>query len=312
MNAARPALTLMGNRHLLAMLLLVLLAAGSSSLLSLPVTEDPRIVMRAPIVLTRVPGASPERVEALVSEKIEEKLEEVAAIREIDTTSRAGISVVTIWLHDYVYDNEEVFAEIRDQISAAIPTLPPEASTPVFDDKRGATSFSMIAALTIDDDRQLGIASRLAQDLADRLRAVPGTELVRLYGEPDEELVALVDDAELAALGLTAADVAAALRAADAKAPSGRLRSAESDILMEVRGAFESVERVRQIPIRRASDGAVLRVADVAELERRWREPTTEIGLVNGTRAVFVAARMGPAERAAAWAEQELKNVYGG
>ncbi len=308
---ARPALALLRNRHLLVMVLLVVLAAGTSSLLSLPRTEDPRITMRNPIVLTRLPGASPERVEALVSEKIEEKLEEVAEIREVDSTSRAGISVVSIVLEDHVTDSDEVFAEIRDQIAAAVPLLPLEASAPVFDDKRGAAAFSVIAALTTESELQLGILSRLAEELADRLRAVGGTELVRLYGEPEEELTALVDDAELAALGLTAGDLASALRGADAKTPSGRLRSRGSDLVLEVRGELDSLERVREVPLRRAADGALVRVGDVAEVTRRWREPTTEIGLVEGERAVFVAARMEPGERADEWAERARAVVEG-
>ncbi|MEM9176169.1 MAG: efflux RND transporter permease subunit, partial [Myxococcota bacterium] len=309
MRFAGAARALMENRHLLFLSLVVILAAGASALGSLPLTEDPRIAMRGPIVLTRLPGASPERVEALVSEKIEEKLEEVAKIKEIDSTSRAGISVVAISLADDVYDTQEVFAEIRDQLAAAAPLLPPEASTPVFDDKRGTNSYSLIAAITLDDDQHLGIASRLAEDLADRLRTVTGTELVRLFGEPEEELVALIDDRELSALGLVASDVATLLRESDSKTPSGRLRGADSDVVMEVEGAFDTVDRVRRVPIRRAADGAVLRVADVARIERRWREPTTEIARVDGTRAVFVAARMGPSERASEWAGRAQRVV---
>ncbi|MDJ0785655.1 MAG: efflux RND transporter permease subunit [Myxococcota bacterium] len=301
---SRGALSLMQNRHLLVMVLLVVMAAGVSSLFSLPRTEDPRITMRAPIVLTRLPGASPERVEALVSEKIEEKLKEIPEIREVDSTSRAGISVVAITLHDHVYDTDEVFSEIRDQVAAAVPLLPPEASAPVFDDKRGATAFSWIVAFTTEDESQLGILSRLSEDLADRLRSAPGTELVRIYAEPEEELTALVDDRELAALGLTTRDVAQALRAADAKTPSGRLRSPGSDLVLEVRGELDSLERVREVPLRRALSGSLVRVGDVAEVTRRWREPTTEIGLVDGRRAIFVAARMEPREQADAWAER--------
>ncbi len=299
---ARAALALMENRHLLAMVLLVIVAAGASSLGSLPRTEDPRIVMRNPIVITHLPGASAERVESLVTEKLEAQLEEVAEISEIESTSRAGISIVSITLADEVSDSQEIFSEIRDQLAAAVPELPAEAATPQFDDKRGATAFSLIVGLTIEDGAHLGLVSRLGEALADRLRILTGTELVRLYGEAQEELTVAVDHAELAALGLTPQAVARAVRAADAKAPSGMLRSGRSDLVLEVRGELDSALRVGRVPLLRAPDGAITRVSDIARVERGWREPTREIGLVDGSRAVFVAARMEPGERADAWA----------
>ena len=248
----RAVLALMRNRHLLVLTLLVIGVAGVTSLLALPRTEDPRIVMRAPLVLTFLPGASAERVESLVTEKLEEKLQEVPEIKEIDSTSRAGVSSIAIELRDDIVDTDEVFSEIRDQLAAAVPELPAEASAPDFDDKRGATTFSLIAAITVEQDHELGIATRLAEDLADRLRGVAGTEIVRLYGEPEEELTVSVDAEELAALGLTPESVAAAVRSADVKAPSGVLRGAERDLLLEVRGELDSlVPRAPKIPLRR-------------------------------------------------------------
>jgi len=84
--------------HLLALSILILLAAGLSALTSLPRLEDPRIDTRNVIVLTPYPGASPSRVEALVSDVIEDELRQLYEIKEVKSTSRTGISLVNIEL----------------------------------------------------------------------------------------------------------------------------------------------------------------------------------------------------------------------
>ena len=75
---------------LLVLSVLVIFVAGLSAFVSMPRLEDPRIVNRNPLIVTLVPGASAERVEALVTEKLEEELQEVPEIKEIRSTSRAG------------------------------------------------------------------------------------------------------------------------------------------------------------------------------------------------------------------------------
>ena len=75
---ARPLRTLFfDNRYLLTLAILVIVVAGVSALVNLPRLEDPRITNRFPLVITPVPGASAERVESLVTEKLEEAFEEI-------------------------------------------------------------------------------------------------------------------------------------------------------------------------------------------------------------------------------------------
>ena len=194
------------NRHLLVLSIVVALAAGIFGVQSLQRLEDPRIVNRYPIIITAFPGASAERVETLVTEKLEDELAEVSAIKDMTSTSRSGVSVVVIELLESVnkYAYQEVFAEIRDKITEAARRFPDGVATPIFDDKRDPAAFSLILALSWDhaSEPKLGILNRLAEDLADRLRTVRGTEMVRRYGAPDEQLSVLVEPRELNALGL--------------------------------------------------------------------------------------------------------------
>ena len=296
------------NRSLLVLSILVILVAGVSAVISLPRLEDPRIVNRNPIVITVVPGASGKRVETLVTEPLEEALQEVAEIKDLESTSRAGVSLITVELYEHVTsdNHQEVISKIRDKIGNVVPHLPPESQQPFVDDLRDPAAYTLLLALrwTHSSTPQLGILNRLAEDLADRMRNVPGTELVRIFGAPEEEITVTVDPDQLAELGLTASQVAMRIRAADAKVPAGVLRGRHSDVLLEVAGALDSTERVASVPLVEGVKGSLLRLGDVAEVRRGWQDPPTEIALVDGDRSTLVAVRMGKGIRVDHWTEQ--------
>ena len=86
------------NPRVLALALLMIIAAGASSLLSIGRQEDPTITNIFATIVTPYPGADPARVESLVTERIEEELREIAEIDEINSVSRTGISVVSVKL----------------------------------------------------------------------------------------------------------------------------------------------------------------------------------------------------------------------
>lgn len=302
-----PATLFFRNRHLLWLSVAVILVGGVSAVMTLPRLEDPRIVNRGPLVITPVPGASAERVEALVTEVIEEALDEIDTIKDVDSTSRAGVSVISIELMPAVNasNNQQVFAEVRDKVGEAADRLPPDAGVPFVDDKRDPAAFTLIVGLSWDSDEpaRVGILDRLAEDLADRLRNVAGTELVRLYGAAEEEITVEVDREELAELGLTASDLAARIGAADSKRPAGTLRGDRSDLLIEVDGALETTRRVARVPVVKGADDSVLTVGDIATVRRGWAEPTEQIALVEGRRSVLVAARVASDVRVDRWAD---------
>lgn len=202
-----PWYTLFYRRpHLLVLSLVILLVAGMSALGNLPRLEDPRIDTRNALVITSYPGASAERVEALVSDVIEDKLREIFEIKEVKSTSRAGISVINIETQDWIdsSSNEQLFSEIRDAIGEASAGFPEGAGSPIFDEKRGATAFTLLLALKAShpDTTSLTLTGRLAEELTDRLRNVHGTELVRIYGAPEEEISVSISPDKLAATGL--------------------------------------------------------------------------------------------------------------
>jgi multidrug efflux pump subunit AcrB len=290
------------NPRLLVLGIALLLVAGFGALNSLPRSEDPDLTNRWASVVTPFPGASAERVEALVTEKIEVKLRELHEIEHIHSNSRPGLSVVTIELLPTIYDAEPVMARARDKINDLLPTLPEGAGAPRFDDARSG-AFTVIAALRWSGGGEIDLNAlgRYAQELAIRLQNLSGTEYVSRFGEPVEEFQVTVDIAEASALQLTTSDVAAAIGRADAKVSAGQLYHDQFQWQMEVSGALDSRQRIRMIPLKLGATGDVVRLGDIARVERGIRTPAEELAIIDGEQGVVVAARIRPDIRVDNW-----------
>ncbi len=292
--------------HLLALSIIIILVAGLSAIQSLPRLEDPRIDLRNVIVLTSYPGASAERVEALVSDVIEDELRQLFEIKEIKSTSKAGFSSISVELQDVIDNstNQQVFSKIRDAIDDASARFPEGVQAPILEDKRGATAFTVLFAISpeVPDNTDLTLVGRMAQEFSDRIRNVAGTELVRLYGEPQEEITVTIDAQQLALAGMSLQQVSDRIRSADAKLPAGVLYNSSRNIRVQVAEPLESVSIVANTPLVTDS-GDFLRLEDIAQVRRGQRHPASEIALLNGRRTIFVAARMQTTVRVDQWTE---------
>ena len=123
------------DRRLLSLAICLIVVAGLAAYMVLPRMEDPQLTQRAAIINTFYPGASAKRVESLITDKIEEEIQEVEQIKELRSTSRDGISTITIELKDSVLASEadNVWSRIRDKLGDATNSLPEDADAPRFD-----------------------------------------------------------------------------------------------------------------------------------------------------------------------------------
>ncbi len=282
------------NKRIAALLILMIVAAGLSAIASVGRQEDPTISSIFATIVTPYTGADPARVESLVTEKIEEELRGIPQIRKIESTSRTGISVIVAelgWDLDEV-EIEQAWSEVRDALSDAARQFPAGVPEPQFDDDRTG-AFSTISAIYVPVGKpdQPALVRRYAEILQDRLRGLPGTKLVDMFGEREEQILVTIDPTQLGALELTAQDVSAAISSADTKVEAGQIRGNAVDMLVEIRGEIEDLDRIRRIPVAIGNDDAVVRVSDIATVERSLRTPPSGISYADGKRAVLVAAK---------------------
>lgn len=279
------------NPRLLLLLIALITVSGLSALKTLPRMEDPRTESRAGMVVTKFPGADAQRVEALISRKIEDKLREIPEIEDIHSNSRSGVSVITVSLYMTVKKSTAVMSEIRDKLNDIQGELPPSATKPKFTEL-DAFADTIITAL---EWRGVGspdtvLMGRYARELQSRLLAVEGTEKAEIKGAPLEEVQVVLDISKTDALGLSTNQIANLIGRADAKVAAGEVVSSTVKWQLEVQGALDSLERIRSIPLKRGHRGDVIRLGDVAEVYRDQRLPEEEIAIVAGQRAVLVSA----------------------
>ena len=300
------------NSRLLILTIILIAVWGISSYFTLPRLEDPELVSRTAIVSTFFPGADAERVEALVTEKIEDKLTEIEEINSYESTSRTGSSIITIELQDSVSKQQvdSVWTRIRNKLDEAEVELPDNIIEPELEAAK-VKAYALIAGLTWkqDDKPNYGILRRQAEVFKERLEAISGTEEVEIFGEPKEEIIVEINPEALASYNLTARELSQQIAQSDSKISAGQLRDKDNNLLIQVAGELETLARIRQIPINFGSQGQFVTLQNIATISKGIREPATELASFNGYPAVAIAVHVQSGRRLDLWSEVANKKI---
>ncbi|MEM6714396.1 MAG: efflux RND transporter permease subunit, partial [Cyanobacteria bacterium P01_C01_bin.147] len=294
----RPFFT---NLRLLALTIILLLGWGLSSYQSLPRQEDPQLVSRVAVVTTAFPGASAERVEALVSTVLEEELSEIEEISVIASDSRVGFSTVTVELSESIDDAQPIWSKVRDEMEDATTRFPTGVAESELSEVL-IKAYTFVPALTwnLPDEPNYAVLSRYAEELGIRMRGLNGTEEVDFFGDPDEEILVEINAPDLVAVGLSPQALANQISLNDAKASAGQLRTAAETFAIEVESELETTEQIRQIPIR-ASSGQFTRLSDIARVSRGVRYPLSDLAIIGDRPAIALGVMMQSGIRIDQW-----------
>ena len=290
------------NPRILLLVACIIVITGLSAYVSLARMEDPTLTRRVALVTTIFPGANAERVESLVSQKLERLLVNVTGIGDVQSVSMAGFSVVTIELNENVDTVDAIWSRVRDRLTDAASVIPPEAHAPQFRELE-LKAYAAIVGLTWQGERpvNLSILARLAKDLEQLVRSVNGTENVALHGKPDEEILVQLRPTAVSPLGLTVADIARQLQESDAKQSAGLLRNDANQLLIEVGDEFDSLERLGATPVQYGQQGRLVALADIATISKTRVEPPTGLAFVDEAPAIVLGAFVRDEHRIDLW-----------
>jgi multidrug efflux pump subunit AcrB len=292
------------NTRLLILTIILISVWGISSYFALPRLEDPELVSRFAIVKTFFPGADAERVENLVTEKIENKLTEIEEINKYISTSRAGSSIINIELQDSVSKQEvdAIWSRVRNKIDEVQTELPANITEPELEEGK-VKAYALIAGLTWqqDDQANYGILRRQAEVLKERLEGISGTEEVEILGDPEEEISVEINPQALASYNLTVQSLSQQIAQSDSKIAAGQLRGNEQDLLIEVAGELDTLARIRQIPISFSNNGQFVTLENIATIKKSITEPANELALINGYPGIAIAVHVESGQKLDLW-----------
>ncbi|SDH52385.1 multidrug efflux pump [Pseudomonas flavescens] len=280
------------HRQIVLYLMLLLGIVGALSYSKLGQSEDPPFTFKAMVVKTSWPGATAEQVARQITERIEKTLMETGEYERIVSFSRSGESQVTFMARDSMHSNQipELWYQLRKKIGDIRHTLPGGVQGPFFNDEFGIT-FGNIYALTGS-----GFDYAVLKDYADRvqlqLQRVKDVGKVELVGLQDEKIWIELSNTKLATLGLPLAAVQQALDQQNAMAVAGFFETGSDRVQLRVSGSFETVEQIRDFPIRVAD--RTLRIGDVAEVKRGFNDPPAPRMRFMGEDAIGLAVSMKP------------------
>ncbi len=292
------------NPRLLVLMLGVIIVAGLASFQVTPRMEDPVLSKRVAVITTAFPGAAAEQIESLVTAKLEQHLRDIPEIKEILSSSRAGVSNVVLELRDEITDVEIVWSRVRDRLGDATVNLPPESLRPVFE-RLELKAYAAMAAVVWnrDDPPNMALLGRLAKELQRVVQDVSGSELVDLCAAPVEELLVEPSAQTLAAMGMNCGAIAQQIQDSEARIPAGALRSGQERLLLDASDLWDSTQRIGRIPIQFGPEGGTVSLGDIATIRKQIASPTS-IALVHGQPAVVVAALAAEDVRIDHWTER--------
>jgi len=252
---------------LAAVMSLLLVAFGLVSFERLPLREYPDIDPPVVSIETIYPGAAANVVETRITEIIEDRIAGVEGIRFIDSKSEDGRSVISVEF-SINRDVDGAANDIRDRVSAVLAELPDEADPPEI--QKVDSNEDVIMWLNLASDRLSvpEITDYASRYLVDRFSVLDGVARVRVGGGQVYAMRIWLDRRALAARGLTVADVESALRAENIELPAGSIDSEERQFTVRIKRSFRTAEDFSKLVLGQGEDGYLVRLADVARVER--------------------------------------------
>ncbi len=267
--------------------LLVIGVAGIGAYFSLPRAEDPGFIIRTAVVQTIFPGASPERVELLVTDKLEKAIEEMPEIDYLRSETKTGISVINVNIQPQYKDMRPIWDKLRRKVDRVVPDLPEGIIGPTVNDEFGDV-FGTIITITGEGFTYAELKD-VADDVRDDLLRIDEVAKVDIFGAQGEQVFVEYQNARLAELGLSPIQLQSILEARNIIIPGGSVTTGDERIALEPSGNFESVEELRRSVINLPGRRDLVYLEDIATIHRGYIDPPRSLARATGRPALALA-----------------------
>lgn len=286
---------------------IVFLVAGFIALRSLPVAQYPDIVPPQVRITAAFPGASAADVEASIAQVLESQVNGVENMIYMKSTSGSDGSYALTVSFSVGTNPDLATVNVMNRVNQAISKLPSEVQRIGVTVKKQSSALLQIVAVYSPNGShdELFLTNFGVISLIDRLARVPGVGEARAFGTLEYAMRVWFDQARMNSLELTPQDVATALRAQNIQPALGRVGAApllpgtEFQFNIAAQGRLVSVEEFSDVVVRATSDGALIRIRDIARVELGAKSSDSNVRY-NGKPATGIAIYQAPGANAVA------------
>ena len=263
--------------------LLLILATGFASYISIPKESAPDIDIPIIYVLMRHDGISPEDAERLLIRPMEQELRSIEGVKEMRSRGYdSGASVILEF--EAGFDVDKALRDVREQVDIAKPELPEETDEPSVRE----VNFSLFPVIDIflSADIPRHALIRAARDLRDEIEGLAPVLGVNLSGDREEMLEILIDPITVQSYGISPEDVRTLVARSNKLVAAGAQDTGKGRFALKVPGLFETLDDILSLPVKITGD-AVVTLGDIGEVRRSFKDPAS-IARVNGKSAVVL------------------------
>jgi multidrug efflux pump len=264
---------------------------GLRSLFSLPISQYPRTQNAVVTISTTYFGADAQTVAGFITQPLESAIAQAQGIDYLSSSSTSGVSTITATLRPN-YDANRALTEINTQVNSVKNQLPAQAQQPVLTVQTGQTTDAMYIGFYSDTLPTNNVTDFLLRVVKPKLDSIEGVQTAELLGARQFALRAWLDSSKMAAHGVTAADVSAALTANNFLAAIGSAKGQMVSIPLTAATDLHSVEEFKQLAITQSS-GAIVRLEDVATVTLGSENYDFNVAF-GGVRSVFIGIKVAP------------------
>ncbi len=288
---------------------LFIMVAGAVSITQLPIAQYPPVAPPSIVINATYPGASAKTLEDSVLSVIEQEMNGSPGLIYMEAVAQAnGTGSITLSFEPGT-NADLAQVDVQNRLSRATPRLPAAVTQQGVRVDKSRNNFLLFAILTSDDPAldPVALGDYASRSVVPEIQRLPGVGQAQLFGT-ERAMRIWIDPAKLLGFNLSAADVTNAIRAQNAQVSAGEIGALPNvagqsiAATVVVNGQLASVEQFGNIVLRASSDGATVRLKDVARIELGAQAYATSARL-NGKPSTGIGVQLAPSGNALATAE---------
>jgi HAE1 family hydrophobic/amphiphilic exporter-1/multidrug efflux pump len=256
-------------------LAIIITLAGAVALLALPIARFPQITPPAIVVSTTFPGADAATIEQSVAAPIEQQVNGVPHMIYMDSKSASDGSYTLTVTFEVGTDQDIAAVDVQNQVAIAQRQLPQQVLQQGITVAKRQPQILLVVSIGSDDPRydSLFLSNFATLRVYDALARVKGVGQVTILGARDYGMRIWLDPKKMASLNVTTQDVSDILNEQNTVAPAGTVGGEpappgqQMQYIASVKGRLSTVQEYGNIVVRTGSDGAIVRLRDIARIE---------------------------------------------